>query len=461
MSKRNFINKSYKDKLRATYTLLMFMILILLSIFVYFQMNIKVKPIIGGIGDHVIESEAQYLGDRFDEQSKLLELLSSTEPFKNGDISVIKKEIDNQMRKHGNLMVSIKYKSITGEEYDHNQYNIKTSDGYEEKLLVGDSYILKSQATFDTKLGQYIVFTGIKITDNDGKVKGVLISSTNVKEVTTSLSKTKMGELNEIWIFDSLGNAIINANGEQKPMFDMEGFKKDVNSNQSTELRPINPKDSSSNLVYCKIPNTENLYLVTHTEHGEFTNAMNVLLFVFICSAIVISILIFVAANKMTNFITKPLTRMVEIIENSDGIKFIEIPNDLKESKDEIGILANTIDNMAKNIRINVQSLNGEIKERKKAEEHLIVLNDELECRVQDRTKDLTKVTNNLSISEDRFRIAMEASHMGVYESDFINDVVIVNDIFLKLINAPEYGTCIVENRDWIQCNGNFERLCI
>ena len=75
---------------------------------------------------------------------------------------------------------------------------------------------------------------------------------------------------------------------------------------------------------------------------------------------------------------------MVEIIENSDGTNFIEIPNDLKASKDEIGILANTIDEMAKNIRNNVHTLNCEIKERKNAEENLIVLNDELECRVQD-----------------------------------------------------------------------------
>ena len=125
MPKINFINKSYKDKLRATYTLLMFVVLILLSIFLYFQMNTTVKPIIGGIGNHVVDSEAKYLGERFDDQSKMLELLGSTEAFKNGDISVIKKELDNQMLKNGDLILSIKYKSITGEEYDNNPYNIK------------------------------------------------------------------------------------------------------------------------------------------------------------------------------------------------------------------------------------------------------------------------------------------------------------------------------------------------
>ena len=457
MSKTNFINKSYKNKLRATYTLLMFVILIMLSIFVYFQMNVTMKPIIGGIGDNVIDSQAQYLGDRFEDESKLLELLSSTEPFKNGDISVIKKEIDNQMGKHEDLVVSIKYKSITGAEYDNNQYNIKASDGYEKELLAGESDTLRSQATFDENLGEYIVFTGTKIIDNDGNVKGILSINTSVKGVATSLSKTKMGKLNKIWIFDSFGNAIVNSNKEQTPMFNIESFKNDVNSKEFTEIRTINQNETSNNLVYGKIPNTENLYLVTSVEHGDFTNAMRFLLSIFLCVAIVISILIFVAANRMTNVVTKPLTRMVEIIESSEGIKFIEIPGDLKASKDEIGILANTIDKMANNIRNNLQALNSEIKERKKAEEHLIILNDELECRVQERTKALTKATNNLTISEDRFRIAMEASHIGVYDIECNNNLFVVNKVFLKLINAPEYKQCIIEQRDWVEFHGKLQ----
>ena len=159
----------------------------------------------------------------------------------------------------------------------------------------------------------------------------------------------------------------------------------------------------------------------------------------------------------MTNFVAKPLTRMVKIIEGSNGINLIEIPNDLKASKDEIGVLANTIDKMATNIRNNVETLNCEIKERKKAQEHLIVLNDELECRVQERTKALTKVTNNLTISEDRFRIAMETSNIGLYDSDCINNILVVNGVFLKLINAPEYKQGIIKESDWVQFHGNLD----
>lgn len=458
MSKANFINKSYKHKLRATYALLMFVILILLSIFAYFEISITMKPIIGGMGDHVVSSQIQYLGDQFDDQSKLLELLSSTEPFKNGDIFTIKKEIDNQMLKHEDIIMSIKYKSITGEEYENNQHNIRVQRDYEKTLLEGNSETFQSQATFDEKLGEYIVFMGIKIVDNGGNVQGILSINTSVKKVVASLDKTKIGQLNKIWIFDSLGNVIVNSNKGKLPEFDIEDFKEDINNNPSTEIGSLDSSDTSKNLVYGKIPNTENLYLVTFIEeHGDFSNAMKFLLLAFLCGASIISFLIFIAANKMTNFVTKPLTRMVKIIENSDGMNFIQIPNNLKESKDEIGILANTIDKMSNNIRNNLQVLNNEIKERKKAQEHLTVLNDQLECRVQDRTKELSEATNKLAISEDRFRIAMEASHIGVYDVDFVNNVFVVNRVFLKLINAPEYFECVKEERHWISCDGKFE----
>jgi two-component system sensor histidine kinase/response regulator len=457
VSKTNFINKSYKNKLRATYTLLMFIILFLISIFVYFQMKMTINPIIGDIGKDVVNSQIQSLGDQFDDQIKLLEWIGSTEPFKNGDMSVIKKELDNQMRKHGDVILSIKYKSINSEEYENNQHNIKSLDDYEKKLLETESDTFKSRAFFNDKLGEYIVYMGEKVIDNDGNVRGVLSINTSVKNVVASLDKTNIGKVKKIWIFDSFGNVIVNSSKEQAPTLDVESLKNDDSSNKMIDLRPINPKDTSDNLFYSKIPNTDNLYLVTRVEHGDFTNAMKLLLFICLCGTIVISILIFIAANKMTNFVTKPLSRMVESIESSNGINFIEIPNDLKASKDEIGILANTIDKMAENIRYSVQALNSEIKERKKAEEHLIVLNDELECRVRERTKSLTMVTNHLSISEDRFRIAMEASHIGVYDIDCNSNLFVVNRVFLKLINSPEYRRCIAEQRDWVQFDGRLE----
>ena len=267
----------------------------------------------------------------------------------------------------------------------------------------------------------------------------------------------KWVQFSEIWFLDSKGKAIINPNIEDKPIPDIKNFEKLISINPSGEVEAISQQGESNYLIYSQIPHTEDLYLAIGIEHRDFSKAMRILIFLILGGAVFACVFIFVAANKIANLITKPLTRMVEIIQHSDGANFIEIPNDLKSSKDEIGILANTIDEMASNIRNNLQALNREIKERKKAEEELILLNDKLECRVEKRTLALRKVTDCLAVSEDRFRIAMEASHIGLYDSDCINNTLVVNGIFLKLINARGNKPDFIKESDWVEFNGRLE----
>ena len=451
MSRKNFINKSYKDKLRATYTLLMFLILILLSIFLYYQMNNTVKPIIGDIGGHAIDSEAQYFGQRFSNQRDIVELLSSTEAFKTVDLLGIKKAIDAQMLKNGDLFISMKFKAINGKEYDNNSRNIVIPDNYEKKLLAGDNIMIKTQTDYNAKLSEYITVTGIKVTGNDGRIKGTLIINSEVEKLILSVKKTKTSKLGEMWILDSLGNVIVDPNKEKIRINDVLGLKKQIGNKNFGEVKVINSKGISSYLNYFEIPNTGGLYLAMAIEHKDFSQAMGSLLFIVLVGATFACIFIFMFANKISSFVTKPLGRMVKIIQSSDGTNFIEIPKDLKESKDEVGILANTIDEMATNIRNNVNTLNTEIKERQKAEENLIISNDELEYRVVERTLELTNATSRLSVSEDRFRIALKAAHIGLYDYDSVNNKLVVNGIFLKLINSPEYKQGLIKESDWVE----------
>ena len=451
MSKKNFINKSYKDKIRATYTLLMFLILISLSVFFYYQMNNTVKPIIGNIGGYAIDSEAQYFGQRFSNQRDIVELLASTEAFKNLDFSGIKKEIDNQMLRNGDLLISMKFKAISGQEYDNNPRNIVISDNYEKKLLAGEKIMLKTQTEYNSKLAEYITFIGIKVTDNSGKIKGTLIINSEVKKLISAADKENIGQVGEMWILDSVGNVIVDPKKEKILINDVEAFKKQIRNKTFGEVNITKQNGTKSYLKYSQIPNTEGLYLAMGIDHNNFSQAMEFLMFIVLVGTTFACTFIFIFANKISNFVTKPLNRMVEIIHNSDGTNFIEIPKDLKDSKDEVGILANTIDEMARNIRNNVYTLNTEIKERQKAEENLLILNDELEYRVKERTLALTKATKSLSVSEDRFRIALRAAHIGLYDSDSANNGLVVNGIFLKLINSPEYKLGLIKESDWVE----------
>jgi two-component system sensor histidine kinase/response regulator len=172
-------------------------------------------------------------------------------------------------------------------------------------------------------------------------------------------------------------------------IYDVEGFREQLLNELPKEVKVITEEGNLSSLRYLEIPSTEGLYIAMDIEHKGFSDASRFLIFIVLIGGTFACIFIFIFVNKIATFVTKPLTRMVEIIRDSHGTNFIEIPEDLKQSKDEIGILANTIDEMAKNIRNNVNMLNTEIKEREKAEENLMVLNDELECRVEQRTVEL------------------------------------------------------------------------
>ena len=51
----------------------------------------------------------------------------------------------------------------------------------------------------------------------------------------------------------------------------------------------------------------------------------------------------------------------------------------------------------------------------------------------------------------------MEASHIGLYDSDCISNLSVVNGVFLKLINAPKYKQGIIKNSDWAEFDGKLE----
>lgn len=459
LRRNNFVTKSFKHKLRATYTLLMFIVLILICSFLYYQVDNIVKPIITKIGQQVADSESQFLGERFGTQGGLLEQLAYTEPFKNGEFSSIKREIDNQMTMHSDLWLSMKYQSVTGNDYEKNPGNIKSFGSFEKELLSEEKLTKISDPVVDETDGEYITYIGTKVLDNEGKVEGFIVISARVKQLMGTFVAAKMEKFTEIWFLDSKGKVILNPNKASQLMPNIENFEAQVSASPTGVLTVTSPTDLTSYLIYSQIPNTQGLYLTIGIEHSESSQALKMLLFFIVGSAVVACLFIFIAANKMTNVMTKPLTRMVQIIQDSDGTNHLEIPNDLKASKDEIGILANTIDEMASKILKTVEALNNEIKERQKAEKELVQLNVELECRVKDRTIDLTKVTSRLAISEDRFRIAMEASHIGLYDLDCFNNVSVVNGIFLKLINAPEYQQSLVKESDWVQFNGQLENF--
>jgi PAS domain S-box-containing protein len=96
------------------------------------------------------------------------------------------------------------------------------------------------------------------------------------------------------------------------------------------------------------------------------------------------------------------------------------------EGWDEMSQLAHTFNNM-------VERLNASDQERNKAEENLLQLNQELECRVASRTVDLQRANVALAIKEEEMRSVVEHMVDCVVTTDEKGTILSANPVMEKL----------------------------
>ena len=91
-------------------------------------------------------------------------------------------------------------------------------------------------------------------------------------------------------------------------------------------------------------------------------------------------------------------------------------------------------------------ALESEIGERRRAQEALRLVNEELDARVQQRTIDLTKANESLLESEERLRLALFAGGMGLWSLDLRTRRVSFDEAERKLLRLDVSGNeCSIE----------------
>ncbi len=148
--------------------------------------------------------------------------------------------------------------------------------------------------------------------------------------------------------------------------------------------------------------------------------------------SIMIFILGFVSVFVMERFITRPLSEMVKTVKKVSEGNLAERTKIM--TTDEIGFLANSFNKMLDNIEQTKQELE--------------TINNELEKRVQARTKELEKALKSLQKenqqrkliqkaleeSEERFRGLFENSTIGIYRSTPAGKVLMANPTLIRML---------------------------
>ena len=136
--------------------------------------------------------------------------------------------------------------------------------------------------------------------------------------------------------------------------------------------------------------------------------------------------------------------------------------------------IATSVLRNAEGAGVGILGITRDINERKTAEQALQQLNSELEQRVAQRTAELGERGRQLELSEERFRLAMEASTDGLWDQDLVTGACYFSPAFWTMLGYepgdfpnrtdswldllhPEDRKTLDDQRDQWQTEGHFE----
>jgi signal transduction histidine kinase len=291
-------------------------------------------------------------------------------------------------RVFGEVFVTNKYGTNiaqTGKTTDYNQadelwWQIAKKDGF---------YV--ADVRYDASSDVYSTDLGIRIDDENGNFAGVIKAVLNIEGVIDIMKKAKETspyETTELKLFDIKGKLIFDTEGSRKSFKDIldERIYGHITEKMGHILKAGEPGEGGELFAYAYSKGYREYrplgwILAVEYETKEIFAPVAELKNIMLIAPVTLTVVAVLIGMFVSRTISSPVRKLRDaVVEVSKG-KFdatIEI-----KSEDEIGELANSFNRMTWHLKKMVDNLNGEVTERKKAEESLEKLNKDLELTVK------------------------------------------------------------------------------
>lgn len=320
-------------------------------------------------------------------QADMPKIASVLQPIKESDIEIDGLAFINEEGKSFNVNDS-SIMDLSEREYFK---QVKAT----KKVFISDIIVSKVS-------GNRVFTIAVPVLDSNGNFKGLIFSQAAIKVVGTMLERVKIAKTGYACLLSPKGDYIYFPDPEitgknykeyaQNPEKE-KVFREEILAKDEGFVTYINDDGTEMIAAYSTVAGTGWKVVVTAPEKEAFEEVNNLALVSIILVSVATLLVVFVSVFMATS-ISKPIKASAEhlnVLANADFTR--DIPSEFLKRKDELGLLAKSVDSMSKSIR---SVLNDVISEAHGVKDNVEVSSRNL-AELAEQIEDVSATTEEMS----------------------------------------------------------------
>lgn len=447
--------KSIKNKL-----ILYFCILVLISCVVIGSISTIIA------GDSLTKEAEQALSEisirgadlvnsKIETQKKALEMIANRTDIETMDWEIQKPILNTQIQRTNFIKIGV-VKLNGNTHFTDGTTNQLSDRGFVQEALKGNTYISNLRTSELT--GEQVIMYATPIKNNN-EIVGALIGMREGSSLSDVISNMSYGESGYSYIIDSKGTIVAHVNKDmvENKFNAIKVAQSDSKYKSSADL--VNEMLDKKSGVYSYSLDGEDLYagyspiedtewiIATIAIQEEVLSAipeMQKRILIVLAVVLLISIAV---TSIIGNSIAKPIIKIKESAQKLSQLDITEdINSNLINKKDEIGILAQAMQNVIQNLRNIINEINQYSDQVAASSQELTATSQESSISIEQVANSIEEVANGASNqAQNTEEGSLKATRLGeVIETDQVH-IKEINEASLKAISSVKSGLSEVE----------------
>lgn len=387
--------KSIKLKMLIAFGSAMTILLVILGAVTLFQVNNTVVPLITEMSAEIVHARADEMSKLIEGYKYQIESIAHMDVFFTGDTNKINKNIETLPQHINKDFEMLLFSDIKGNAYTSSKSKVDISDRDYFNAIIKDgqdffiSKPIKSKAS-----GENIFVIAYKVHNEDSTI-GLVGATVKLETFSKISGSIKIGSSGYGWIVDNTGlmlahpetdlPMVLNINDSAKKGYKgLEELGKLMNKEETGTLSIVRPDKVQELTLFSHIPNTPNWALGISVPQNELlakSKGLISILLIIIISILIITLLI---TFMISRNIAAPLVVAANHLKRIADADFTHpMPEKMLKRKDEIGLMAKSIELMQGSIKSVIRGVIDEAERigdsSKRSSESMVHLTDRIE----------------------------------------------------------------------------------